>query len=348
MQRESGRLVRRVGWNGCSTPLRRLVRPLAVCLALLVAGCAATAAPVVLDGPATPAAFEVSGWRYLANPGWCLTSAHYRLFTTLNDAEINKSVIQVMEAALAEYQKIAPGVPLSNRPMDCYLFGSREQWTDFTRRHTGIDARIYLQITRGGYTVRDWYVAYFVGESATYSVAAHEGWHQFVFRNFKGRLPPFLEEGIATMFEDMHWHHDLPQWNLAMNRTRVAALRRAVEGNYLYPLDQLIGMHAGNVVNQSNNHIEAFYAQSWGFAAFLWSGDGGRYRPAMRRLMSDTADGSVFDPTGVFQDARHPWNPAGVGPMLEHYLGMTLSQIDAAYQRFIRDVAFDNYGADWN
>jgi hypothetical protein len=347
METESARQVKLGRWIEPGPLLRRFLPYLSVSVALLLAGCAA-AAPIVLDGPVAPVPFQVQGWSYQGNPGWCVSSAHYRLFTTLNDTEINRSVIQVMEAALTEYQKIAPGVPLSDKPMDCYLFGARQQWVDFTRRHTGIDARIYLQITRGGYTVRDWYVAYFVGEAATYSVAAHEGWHQFVFRNFKGRLAPFLEEGIATMFEDIHWHHDLPQWNLALNRSRVAALRRAVEGNYLYPLDQLIGMHAGNVVNQSSNRIEAFYAQCWAFAAFLWSGDGGKYRAAMRRLMSDTADGTLFDPSGAFADGRRPWNPAGVRPILEHYLGMNLSSMDAAYQRFIKDVAVDNYGADWN
>ena len=70
-----------------------------------------------------------------------------------------------------------------------------------TARHTGMDAAIYLQITRGGYTIGDWFVSYYVGENATYSVASHEGWHQYVARNFRGRLPPFLEEGTASSDE---------------------------------------------------------------------------------------------------------------------------------------------------
>ena len=93
---------------------------------------------------------------------------------------------------LGEYQKIAPGVPITDKPMECYLFGSRGEWIAFTRQHTGVEANIYLQINRGGYTIRDWYVAYYIGSSATCSVAAHEGWHQFVSRHFKGRLPPFF------------------------------------------------------------------------------------------------------------------------------------------------------------
>ncbi len=321
---------------------------LTIWLGVLLAGCAASSSEAVLDGPSTPAAFQTQDWNDHGISGTCLSSAHYQIYTTVDSAEVQSSVVQVMEAALAQYQKIAPGVPVSQRPMQCYLFASRQQWVDFTRHHTGADAGIYLQITRGGYTVRDWYVAYFVGEAATYSVAAHEGWHQFVFRNFKGRLPPFLEEGIATMFEDIQWRNDLPKWNLTINRSRVSALRRAVEGNYIYPLDELIALHAGNVVNQSGNRIEAFYAEDWAFAEFLWSAENGKYRPAMRQIMSDTADGTIFDPTGVLQSARNAWNPSGVKPMLEHYLGMSLDDIDAEYQKFIRKVAFDDYAAQWN
>jgi len=34
--------------------------------------------------------------------------------------------------------------------------------------------------------------------------------------------------------------------------------------------------------------------------------------------------------------------------MLEHYLGMSLDQIDAEYQKYIRKIAFDDYAAQWN
>jgi len=312
---------------------------------ILFVSCAATAK---LDGPGAAAPVDTQPWSYKSAPGTLLKTQHYNIYTTESTPDVLRSVPQVMEGALAEYQRIAPGVPLTERPMDCYLFANKGQWIDFTRKHTGVQAGIYLQINRGGYTIRDWYVSYYVGDAATYSVAAHEGWHQFVSRHFKGRLPPFLEEGIATMFEDILWQGDLPQWNLSINRTRVQGLRRAVEGKYLYPLSELVGMHAGNVVNQSGNRIEAFYSQDWAFATFLWAADNGKYRPAMRQLMSDTADGTVFDPTGVHKNAKLPWNPIGVKPMLEHYLGMNFDSINAEYQKYIRKVAIDDYAAQWN
>lgn len=317
-------------------------------IALLLVGCAASSPLALYDGPKTPVAVQNQPWDYKGNKGTLVQTPHYQIYTTVHSEEVRQSVAQVMEAALAEYQIVAPGVPLTDRPMQCYLFGNKGQWIDFTKSHTGADSAVYLQINRGGYTIRDWYVAYFVGEAATYSVAAHEGWHQFVSRHFKGRLPPFLEEGIATMFEDIRWNNNLPEWNLAINRSRAQALRRAVQGNYVFPLGELITLHAGNVVNQSGNRIEAFYAQDWAFATFLWRGDNGKYRPALQKLIADVADGTVYDPSGVHKNSNLPWNPTGVKPMLEHYLGMKLDAIDAQYQKYIRKVAFDDYAAQWN
>ena len=326
-------------------PIARRSTALAL-TAVWLGGCAAagTASPVS-DGPAVAPACSAEPW--LDHPGAVLHTAHYDLYTTVTDPDLRRRLPAVMEGALGEYHQVAPGVPLTDRPMKCFVFGTRAEWVDFTRRHTGADSYWYLKINRGGYTVRDWYVAYNVGEAATLSVAAHEGWHQFASRHFKGRLPPFLEEGIATMFEDLRWDGDLPRWRLTANRTRVEMLQRAVTNDTLYPLNELVQLHAGKVVALSGTHIEAFYAQDWAFATFLWAAEGGRYRPALRQLIDDTAAGTVYDPTGVHRDANLPWNPAGVRPMLEHYLGLSLDQIDAEYQKYIRKVAFEDYNQQW-
>ncbi len=302
-----------------------------------------------LNGPTAPALSHIDPWSYGDDPGVLIHTVHYDIYTTIVNPDIRRRLADVMEGALGEYQRVAPGVRISDRPMKCYIFKDREEWIDYTRRTTGADAYIYMKISRGGYTVRDWYAGYYLGSvAATMSVAAHEGWHQFASRNFKGRLPPFLEEGIATMFEDLQWEDDLPRWNLTQNRSRLLSLRGAVEGNYMFPLKELITMHAGNVVAESSNRVEAFYGENWGFATFLWSADDGKYRPAMRRLLSDIADGSVYDPTGVHANAQLPWSPAGVGPMLENYLGMSMDQMNIEYQKFVRKIAFDDYVKQWN
>jgi hypothetical protein len=270
-------------------------------------------------------------------------SEHYEIYSTIQDRpEMLSKLAQLMEGAFGMYRTLAPTVTPTDHRMRCYMFGDRTQWMDFTRQHTGLDSNVYLQISRGGYTIHDWYVAYYIGDVATYSVAAHEGWHQFVARHFKGRLPPFLEEGLACMFEGVQWSNDnLPRFNLSMNPDRALSLRRVVDANELFPLSKLITLHAGNVVGLPGIRIEAFYSECWAFARYMWDGDNGRNRPALQQLLADTAAGTIYDPTGSLRLPYLGWNPAGVRPLLEHYLGTDLPTIEADYLQFVHKVAYD-------
>jgi hypothetical protein len=264
---------------------------------------------------------------------------HYLIHTTIDDEQVLGTLARVMEGALAQYQQFTPGVRLSARPMECFVFATRPQWARFTAEKTGDDATVYLKINKGGYTIRDWYVAYFIGDAGTYAVAAHEGWHQYVARHFRSRLPPFLEEGIATMFETITWSAGQPRWTLSVNPVRAARLRRAIERGDLWPLESLITMHAGDVVNLPGERIETFYAQNWAFAQFLWEAENQRYRPAFQRMLGDLAAGVATPGTGARNTSTLWWNPNSARPMLEHYLAMPLDEIERAYLAYVQRIA---------
>jgi hypothetical protein len=314
-------------------------------LFLLAAGCSSP--PGQWKGPNSATEVESRDWKYNDRPGKVLTTPHYLLHTTVRNDEVVAKLPQVMEGAYTQYQIFAGNVPQSDKPMKCYVFGERGEWRDFTLKNTGADARVYLQITRGGYTVGDWFVSYYVGGDATYSVAAHEGWHQFVARHFKGRLPPFLEEGTACMFESVRFSGDLPRWDLTINPSRTLSLRNSIESNKLWPLEKLITMHAGDVVKLPGDRIEAFYSQSWAFARFMTEYDNGRYLSSFRQLMKDTATGNPRDNTQAMRKALNLWSPAAVKPILEHYLGKDLATIESEYQKFIRHIAYDQFHRQW-
>ena len=302
-------------------------------LTLSLVGCAADPSTAATKnhsgwtGPAAASPVETFKWQYNNSPGVVLQTAHYQIHTTISDEDVLKRLPQVLEGAYGQYQDFAVTTP-SSKPMKCYVFGKRGEWADFTSKNTGTDAAIYLQITRGGYCIGDWFVSYYVGDNATFSVAAHEGWHQYVARHFKGRLPPFLEEGTACMFEQIKFPNQLPRWDLSVNPNRAHGLRNAVEGHVLFPLDKLVRMHAGDVVQLPGDKIEAFYAQNWAFARFMWEYNDGVYRPAFKKLLADTAAGSVYDPTGTLHRAQGAWAPQSVKPMLEHYLGKPLDEVE--------------------
>lgn len=298
---------------------------------LIIAGCASGNRS---HGPATLAPYRSDPWdaRY---PGTqALTSAHYRIFTDLQDPQLVGQLVQVMEGAHQQYQSLCPSVPLSVAPMRCYIFSRREEWAAFTTRHAGKDSAVYLRINRGAYAIDDWFVAFWLGDRGTFGVAAHEGWHQFVSRHFAARMPPALEEGIGCMFENIHWAgNGLPRWDLEDNATRSATLGDAIASGSFLTMADLLRLHAGDVINSPHERIASFYAQGWAMALFLLSPDS-RYRPAMDRYFEDLANGKVYRPANLAHLKLNEWHPSMGQPQLEHYLGRDLVQIENDYRDF--------------
>ena len=102
------------------------------------------------------------------------------------------------------------------------------------------DASIYLKIKKGAYYLNGSCVAYHIGREKTFSVLGHEGWHQFNSRHFNYRLPSWLDEGIALLFEKSKyndgWFHFQPDKNI----NRLAALKKIMIENKMIPLQELI------------------------------------------------------------------------------------------------------------
>lgn len=336
LKRSLRQIIRRVRFSGAVIPLWVLV---------VIAGCAQPS--VDWQGPGAPALLVTEGWNLGETPGRVIRTSHYNVYTTIEDEQILAVVPQVLEGALRQYRFLVPDVPLTNHPMECYLFANRTQWAAFTAAHAGEDAAVYLQVLRGGYTHGDRAVTYFLGDLSTYSVTAHEGWHQFVARHFKTRLPPFLEEGIASMFESVTFDRDLPRWNLSVNYHRIDKLRAALAGGHLWPLDELVRLHAGEVIALPVEQIEAFYAQNWAFARFLWDGEAGAHRPALRRWLADSANGNL--PPGLAAGVSgRAWRPDAIAPLLEHYLEMPMDEIGRRYLDYVQFIATDGYRSQWN
>jgi hypothetical protein len=307
----------------------------ALVVVLFLAGCASPKLAGPPEGPTVAAPLTTEASTFGGAASKRVRTPHYLLDTTIAEEELVDKIAQVLEGALGQYRKLTPDVPLGPEPMQCFVFANRNQWAQFTEAQTGADAKVYLRINRGGYAVRDWFVAYFIGDRETVSVAAHEGFHQYVGRNFKRRPPPFLEEGLATLFEYIDWDHDLPRWRWGVNPNRSGALERAVKQGYTLPLTELCTMHAGQVVSKQAWKVEVFYAQAWAFARFLMDGEGGRYRPALQKMLADLAADRV-SPADAGPGPQGLWNPRSARPLLEHYLGKDLTEIDREYQAFMK------------
>jgi hypothetical protein len=306
--------ARRVQWLG-----RRFRRwqahavAVALLAGLLAGGVGCASSPSLHSAP----------WPGGPEQGRTIVTEHYALHTTIEDSRFLADLSATMELAYEQYGRLAP---LSRQPrrLHAYIYAYRDEWADYTEAITGSLAPVYLQIHRGGYAHGDIFATFYHGHPQTLAVCRHEGWHQYVANGFERRLPPFLEEGIATLFEagfdGGNIHRPLP------NGTRQLRLAEAVRRKRAWPLRELLGMHAGDVIGSDGPQIDTFYAQAWALARFLLEDE--RYRDGFIRMVAAYADGSI----------------GGRGPVaaLELHLKSPFEKIERDYQQYARRLA----GAD--
>ena len=147
------------------------------------------------------------------------------------------------------------------------------------------------------------------------------------------------------MFESVKFASgDLPRWNLSINPNRTLGLRSSIDRRALWPLEKLVTMHAGDVVQLPGDKIEAFYAQNWAFARFLWEYNNGQYRPVFKKMLADVAARQAARPVRHHERARAtPGRPPSVRPMLEHYLGKNLDEIEKEFDHSCDYIAHDQF-----
>jgi hypothetical protein len=258
-----------------------------------------------------------------------LRSDRYELYTSIQDPQRRLELMTTLEEAFKAYCQYTEYTPPRDAPrMECYVFQTGAEWMKFTVAQTGEMAPVYLQTRRGGYTFGKLFASRDAGAQDTLTVAAHEGLHLFIATHFTARPPPFVEEGLACCFESVHRGESGITINAGDNVARQRRLALAVDEKSLQPLRKLLAMHAGQVVDLNVIEVETFYAQAWAFVRFLMEGEGGRYRPALLRLIADAQAGRL-------SSDQLPDNPA----LVERYLGAKLETVQPEYDRFVQTLA---------
>ncbi|MCC6678505.1 MAG: hypothetical protein IT436_15325 [Phycisphaerales bacterium] len=255
-------------------------------------------APAVLKARAPARVISTEAWTFGREEGRVIRTDSYRLFTTENESILTSRMPTFMEQALDAYTSSLGGLPRPPVPLDTYLMANRPQWARLTQSLMGQQSDIYLKIQRGGFTAQGRAVLYDIGTHDTFSLVAHEGWHQYTQRTFRQPLPTWLEEGIAAYMEGFRWDPDFPEYpNFRgwANIERFDQLRKAAQENRLVGLDVLLSQAPQELLSQGGDGALTFYAQAWAAVHFLREGEGGKYREGLERLLRDAADGTVAD-----------------------------------------------------
>lgn len=294
-----------------------------------------------------PALESVEAWENEFGPGLKLTTAHYEIFTTLLEPLMLSQVPGFMESAYRGYNDQLPEPIETTIKFTVYLFAERKQWEDFTKSFTGPQAPLYLKIKVGAYYLNGACVAYNIGRERTFSTLGHEGWHQFNKRHFKFRLPSWLDEGCAMLFETSRYDQGLFYFEPVRNVNRLGSLKMTLMKNRMIPLRRLIAMNPGEALLTSDETVMAFYSQSYALVRFLREEGFGKRLGNYRQMLQDGLKGKwPLEKKGrrIAADRNIPmtvwWNRAVGTKLFEYYISDDFDQIEEEYLKFCRKMVY--------
>ncbi|MFH1615982.1 MAG: DUF1570 domain-containing protein [Planctomycetota bacterium] len=296
-----------------------------------------------------PALNVVAHWPNQYGPGLVITTDHYEIYTTLLDPLMLSQLPGFMESAYRGYQEQLPQPVASTSRSRVFLFATRQQWEEHTRNFVGSKlAPVYLQITKGAYYLNGDCVAYNIGRKRTFSVMGHEGWHQFNSRHFAYRLPSWLDEGIAMLFETSVYEKGWFNFEPSRNLGRLGSLRQTLQQGSMIPLRQLITLNPAQVIS-STEAVTAFYAQSYALVRFLREEDYGKRLPKFHQMLLGGLQGTW--PLGEQErkiaadrniQLTANWNHYVATKLFDTYIeaGSEAGELEAEYVRFCRKIVY--------
>jgi hypothetical protein len=294
-----------------------------------------------------PTLKSVEVWENDYGPGLKITTEHYEIRTTLLEPLMLSELPGFVESAYRGYNNQLPQPVGTAAKFSVYLFAERKQWEDFTKSFTGPQAPLYCKIQAGAYYLNGSCVAYNIGRERTFSVLGHEGWHQFNSRYFAFRLPSWLDEGGAMLFEASRYDRGLFYFEPNGNLGRLAALKKTLMTNKMIPLRQLVGMNPGEALMENQDAVTAFYGQCYALVRFLREDNYGKRLGNYYKLMVDGLKGQwSLDEEGkrIAADRNIPitvwWNRAVGTELFKYYISDDFDQIEQEYLTFCRKIVY--------
>ncbi len=298
-----------------------------------------------------PAMKRVSLWQNkYADNGLKIETAHYEIFTTLMEPLVLSEVPGFIESSYRAYQKQLPRPANITRKFKIYLFGTRSQWEAFTSDFTPKQANVYKKIKSGAYYLNGSCVTYYIGREKTFSVLAHEGWHQFNSRCFKYRLPSSIDEGVAMMFEASRYEDGLFRFYPQDNMGRLGGLKKTILDGGMIPLEKLIAMNPGEalmVEANTDRAVMAYYSQAYALVRFLREDNYGKRLVNYQSLLLGGLRGTwrLSDKDRAIASNRNipltvGWNRAVSIWLFEKYITDDIAQMEKEYLAFCNKIVY--------
>jgi hypothetical protein len=195
-----------------------------------------------------------------------LQTRHFVMHTDL-EQPLAEDLARRMDAMFDDYcRRLADFSPDQRTKFEVYLFQKRADYLTFTKNRVPNTGGVFMPS-------RDTLAAFLEGQGrdALRRTLQHEAFHQFAYNAINPDLPPWLNEGLATVFEEgIFFGRTFSLGQVAPRRVR--QLQADIKARRLIPFRRMMAMtlddwsvaHAGEGTRGATQ-----YNQAWAMCHFL-------------------------------------------------------------------------------
>ena len=195
-----------------------------------------------------------------------LQTRHYVMHTDLEGA-LAEDLARRMDAMFDDYcRRLADFSPDQRTKFEVYLFQKRQEYLTFTKNRVPNTGGVFMPS-------RDTLAAFLEGQGrdALRRTLQHEAFHQFAYNAINPDLPPWLNEGLATVFEEGIFFGRTFSLGQVPPR-RVRQLQADIQNKRLIPFRKMMGMTLEDwavALAGEGTRGATQYNQAWAMCHFL-------------------------------------------------------------------------------
>jgi hypothetical protein len=202
---------------------------------------------------------------------------YYILHTDLDKDMTRETVVRITAMAEEYYNRTKSFAGRINVRFPFYLYKSGADYNE----HPGV-----VTGSAGIYNGRA-LIAIAPRPRGSWRVVQHEGFHQFAHKMIRGRLPIWLNEGLADYFGAGVWTGDGMVVGL-ISPTSLARVKGMMKAGQFMSLNKMLAMDQ----KTWNSQLKSLnYLQAWSMVHFLVHADKGKYQKALSSYIRDLSKG---------------------------------------------------------
>lgn len=208
-------------------------------------------------------------------------SKYYIIYTDLNEEGRREAEMRMTRMAEEYYKRTSDFAGVINRKLPFYLYSKKEDYLAGGAPEGS-----------AGFFDGDKLVALAEDLSTqTWRTVQHEGFHQFAHFMIRGKLPTWVDEGLADYFAEGLFTGD-EFFVGVIPHGRMLRVQEALAAQKFKPLDAMMNL----TLQEWNAELKVQnYDQGWSMVQFLANGENGEYQKQFARFMGDLGQGQQWD-----------------------------------------------------